>query len=120
MRDYRGSTPYSSDDLADLWSTDPERQARTLRARGLEIATFLAWLIRKEDIPPLIQGKQGCFIGGGISVLGWSWGCKMALSCFASAHALNSVDRDFLGSYLRALVLCGRFKVHTESFKFIR
>ena len=110
MRDYGGSTPYSLDDLADLWSMDAERQAKTLRARGFEIVAFLLWFIRKENIPSLSQGNQGGFNGGGISVLGWSWGCKMALSCFARAHDLKPADRDFLGSYLRALILFGEYQ----------
>lgn len=107
MRDYGDSTPYSPEDLADLWSADAERQASTLRTRGFEIVAFLLWFIRKEGIPLLSLEKQGNFSGGGISVLGWSWGCKMALSCFARAHDLAPGDRDFLSNYLRALILCG-------------
>lgn len=108
MRDYRGSTPYSPEDLADLWSTDAEKQAKTLRGRGLEMATFLLWFIRKENIPPLLQEKmRGSFSGGGISVLGWSWGCKIALSCFARAHDLEPDDRHLLGNHLRGLILFG-------------
>ncbi|KAH9830743.1 Alpha/Beta hydrolase protein [Rhodofomes roseus] len=106
MRDYSRSTPYSQSELDDLRSTNSERQAAAVRARGLEIVTFLLWYIRKENIPPLSSGAQeGSIRRGGISLSGWSWGCKMALSCVARAQELQPDDREFLAGYMRALVL---------------
>ncbi|KZT68307.1 alpha/beta-hydrolase [Daedalea quercina L-15889] len=103
MRDYSGSTPYSPSEFEDLRSEDVERQAKALRARGLELIAFLRWYISKEDIPPLSQGSS--IDGGGISMLGWSWGCKLALSCIARAHELELDDREFLARYMRSLIL---------------
>ncbi|KAH9924426.1 Alpha/Beta hydrolase protein [Fomitopsis serialis] len=105
MRDYAGSTPYSPSDLADLGG-DVERQAAALHARGLEILAFLLWYIRKEGIPLLSAKTRGGWIGGGgISLLAWSWGCKMALSCIACAQQLSHDDRELLAGYMRALIL---------------
>jgi len=106
MRGYYGSTPYSASELADLGSTDVERRAMAVRARGLEILTFLLWFIREENIPPLSPATQaGGLGGGGISMLGWSWGNKMTLSCVAHAGELASNDVEFLERYMWALVL---------------
>ncbi|KAH9924430.1 Alpha/Beta hydrolase protein [Fomitopsis serialis] len=106
MRDYARSTPYSQSELGDLRSADVERQAAALRARGLEVVVFLLWYIRKERIPPLSANThEGRIGGGGISLLGWSWGCKMALSCVARAQDLQLGDRELLAGYIRALIL---------------
>ncbi|KAH9924415.1 uncharacterized protein B0H18DRAFT_1211859 [Fomitopsis serialis] len=91
MRDYYGSTPYSASELADLGSTDVERQAKAIRARGLEILTFLLWFIRKESIPPLLPATEA-----------EDWAME-GYHYWADELAPNDVE--FLAGYMRALVL---------------
>ncbi|TFY67242.1 hypothetical protein EVJ58_g1755 [Rhodofomes roseus] len=106
MRDYRGSTPYSASELADLSSADVARQTAAIRARGLELLTFILWLIRTEGIPPLSPASSGNSKGGGgIALLGWSWGNKITLSCVAQASHLSPDDVETLGRYMRTLIL---------------
>ena len=57
-RDYPGSTPLSDAELAELGSSDLETRARALARQGLDIGLFLAWLIRKENIPPVVIDRE--------------------------------------------------------------
>ncbi|KZT68313.1 hypothetical protein DAEQUDRAFT_728131 [Daedalea quercina L-15889] len=106
MRDYYGSTLYSPSELAELGSTDVDTQTKALRARGLEILTFLLWFIREENIPPLmLTTANGEFGGGGVSLLGWSWGNESTLSSIAHAGELAQDDTETLAKYMRALII---------------
>ena len=107
-RDYPGSTPYSWAELAALGSSNPETQRSVMKQRGLEIAAFLRWYIREENIPmaPSPQEYHNAS-GGGISLLAWSWGTAMAMSFLAQAATLPQQDRWRLGSYLRTMILLG-------------
>lgn len=105
-RDYYGSTPFSTSDLEALRSTDLDSQRAVVHARGLEIAAFLLWLIRKENIPrrPLDgQGKRS----GGIALLGWSWGNTMTMSFLAQASRLPEEDCSLLNGYMRSFIMYG-------------
>ncbi|KZT65133.1 hypothetical protein DAEQUDRAFT_697601 [Daedalea quercina L-15889] len=111
MRDYRLSTPYSPSELTALGSGDPQQQRSMIQARGLEIATFLLWFIRKESVPPPSStADYGSTRGGGLAVLGWSWGNAMTISFFAQATELPESDRRLLDAYLRGFVIydCSR------------
>ncbi|EMD32121.1 hypothetical protein CERSUDRAFT_99804 [Gelatoporia subvermispora B] len=55
LRDYPGSTPYSQEELGVIVSHDAQRQSDFMQARGLEIATFIEWLIRKEDLAKISE-----------------------------------------------------------------
>lgn len=57
-RDYPGSTLYSAAELEDLSSTDPERQALSLQARGLEFIKFIRQFVESENIPPLTKNSS--------------------------------------------------------------
>ncbi|KAH9835551.1 Alpha/Beta hydrolase protein [Rhodofomes roseus] len=101
MRDYRGSTPYTDADIEALGSGDPERQQSMIRARGLEIAAFLVWFIRKEDIPPyVVDGDRG-----GLSLLGWSWGNVVTMAFLAQASGLSEDDGRLLDGHLKSFVI---------------
>ncbi|KAI0732396.1 hypothetical protein C8Q72DRAFT_818612 [Fomitopsis betulina] len=105
-RDYPGSTPYSWAELTALGSSNPETQRSVIEHRGLEIAAFLRWYIREENIPmaPSPQEYHNAG-GGGISLLAWSWGTALAMSFLAQAAKLPQQDRWRLGSYLRTVIL---------------
>lgn len=106
-RDYYGSTPLSVGDLAALKSADLDSQRAVIHARGSEIAAFLLWLVQNENIPrrPLDgQGKRG----GGIALLGWSWGNSMTISFLARASRLSQEDRALLDGYMTAFIMYGK------------
>ncbi|KAH9924427.1 uncharacterized protein B0H18DRAFT_1012126 [Fomitopsis serialis] len=103
MRDYPGSTPYTDAELTAMRGPDRDGQRTQLHRRGFEIAAFVAWFIRNENIPPFTL--NGNDIRGGISVLGWSWGNTMSLSFIARASELPKEDQEFLEAYMRALVI---------------
>ncbi|EJD04688.1 uncharacterized protein FOMMEDRAFT_27031 [Fomitiporia mediterranea MF3/22] len=100
-RDYVGSTPFSSAELEALNNSDVEAQVAFLKARGLEIARFLVWVITEKKIPTAsADGKEG-----GLAVLGWSMG---NLTTMAFMRHLNAYPRDLVESirpYLRALYI---------------
>ncbi|KAH9835553.1 Alpha/Beta hydrolase protein [Rhodofomes roseus] len=111
MRDYRDSSPYTPSDLAALGSGDHHEQRFVLRARGVEVASFLLWFIRMEQIPPPsspddYNGNRG----GGLALLGWSWGNIITISFLAHAATLPDNDRRLLGAYLTGFVMydCSR------------
>ncbi|EMD32120.1 hypothetical protein CERSUDRAFT_88392 [Gelatoporia subvermispora B] len=103
LRDYPGSTTYTSDELSVVFSQDAKRQADFMQQRSQEIAAFLVWLIQQENLPPI--SEVGGKASGGIAVLGWSSGSSFVLSLVANADKLAPDDRDFLASYLRICIL---------------
>ncbi|KAF9816038.1 hypothetical protein IEO21_04213 [Rhodonia placenta] len=104
--DYRGSTPYSQEELKDLASPDRGVQARAIAARGLEIGTFIRWFIQAEHIPPISASPRADDSrGGGVSLLGWSAGNLRAISFLAHVQDLPKETRSFLESYFRSLIV---------------
>ena len=74
-----------------------------LQARGLEIARFLAWVIREKKIPRASDDKKE----GGLAILGWSLG---NLTTMAFMRYLNTYPSDVLEAlrpYLRTLFIYG-------------
>ncbi|KAI0066921.1 hypothetical protein BV25DRAFT_1820041 [Artomyces pyxidatus] len=98
-RDYRGSTALSNDELDLLRppNTTPETQAAFLRARGLEVAEFLAWFARTERIPSIEQG-------GGLSVVGWSSANGLLLAMFANLDAVPQETLEAVEPYLHTFI----------------
>ncbi|OSX64319.1 hypothetical protein POSPLADRAFT_1137958 [Postia placenta MAD-698-R-SB12] len=107
LRDYPGSTPFTVAEHAALRSPDSTVQASMIRDRGFELAEFLAWFIRTENIPPMSFSSSyddGCGdVAGGMAILGWSWGNCMTLSMLAHAGSLPTELQDFLNPYMRTL-----------------
>jgi len=101
MRDYRGSTPYTDSDIEALGSENPERQQSMIRARGLEIASFLDWFIRKENIPAFALDSGT----GGLSLLAWSWGNVVTMAFMAQASELPRDTRCLLDVTFRSLII---------------
>ncbi|RDX50215.1 alpha/beta-hydrolase [Lentinus brumalis] len=105
LRDYPGSTSYTQQELDDLSSPGREQQERALRARALELATFLQWLIQTGDIAPIRSTPEGERDTGGISLLSWSAGNCQTMGLLAYADQLSKEPRNLLGAYLRSYVL---------------
>lgn len=114
LRDYPGSTPFTPEEHAALRSPDKEIQAAMIRDRGHELASFLAWFVRKESIPPMTISSSGNGIeetvAGGLALLGWSWGNCMTMSLVAHADSLPAETKELLEPYMRTLVAYGAYR----------
>lgn len=117
LRDSRGSTPFSQPELDVLRSGDKDAQKEFLIQRTTEVAKFLRWFIEKEKIPKISE-SQGRRVGG-ISIANWSASGCLATSLLGFGASLPSSTREFLGDYLRSVILYGMYillfeEVHTS------
>ena len=105
MRDYAGSTPFSSDELAALSDSSAEVQTVALRAQAVEIAIFLDYFVASNDIPQVAErdGKRS----GGIVLLTWSLSNVLAFGLLAEAASLPEETRAVLNDYLQTIILFG-------------
>lgn len=105
-RDYPGSTPLSDAEFGELGSSDLETRAKALAQQGLDIGLFLAWLIREENIPPVVidrDGKQR----GGIALVAWSLAHTPLAGFLAHADSLPTDALRILEPCLRAYCIFG-------------
>ncbi|KAH8116198.1 hypothetical protein DFH11DRAFT_1725694 [Phellopilus nigrolimitatus] len=100
-RDYAGSTPLAPAELAALRGPDP---APFLRARGLELARFLAWVVAEKRIPPA-RADRGGGGAGGLALLGWSLGNVTTLAFLGHLRTYPRALVDALEPYLRTFFL---------------
>ncbi|TCD62623.1 hypothetical protein EIP91_006637, partial [Steccherinum ochraceum] len=101
MRDYPGSTPNTEEELADLGSDDPQRQAKYIKSAALEIATFAAKAVVALKLPALDKNTGK----GGIAILGWSSGSLYTTALLAHAESLPAEEKDILARHLRTVIL---------------
>ncbi|CCM00694.1 uncharacterized protein FIBRA_02733 [Fibroporia radiculosa] len=104
LRDYPYTTPLSTAEL-DALKGEKEAQRAQVRAFGSEIASFLAWYVQHEHIPPIAFSPSGDSISGGIALLGWSMGNCTTISMLANADNLPEDIQRRLGRYMRTLVI---------------
>ena len=95
MRNYPGSSAYSEEELRDLGGS-VEANAAQVKSRGVEIATFLLWYIKTNNIPSITQEGDSDKFTGGISLLSWSGGNFTTLSLFAHAADLPLNTKELL------------------------
>lgn len=111
LRDYPGSTPYSPAELDVIFSQDVDSQADFMQARSMEIASFLVWLVKGENLPPIstssIPINEDGKPSGGIALLGWSSGSALVLSLVANADKLPAETQELLDAHLRTCFLWG-------------
>ena len=117
-RDYPGSTGVSDSELAYLEaigspSTEDydknkamEAQSNFLKARGFEVAEFMAWFAETEGIPKIIHKRDGTKEGG-IVIVAWSSGNTTSLSLFAHLRELRREVREALEPYMRNYIFYG-------------
>ncbi|KAJ2990732.1 hypothetical protein NUW54_g8388 [Trametes sanguinea] len=75
-RDYPGSTPLTPEDHNTLVSGTDEQKTSYLKARGLEVASFVDHFVVNNSIPPISEdGTRGGFV-----LVGWSLGTLRKLS----------------------------------------
>lgn len=102
-RDYPGSTPYSTAELAVLTNGTAVEKAKFMTARGVEIATFIDNFIRLYNLPGVSDDGRN----GGIAVLGWSLGNAFSIATIASVPTLPADIKQRLAMYTRALIMQG-------------
>ncbi|KIK69420.1 hypothetical protein GYMLUDRAFT_152537 [Collybiopsis luxurians FD-317 M1] len=100
-RDYIGSTPYSLTELKEIGQGDRAFWDRI----SAQLAELLKTFIERENIPkPSVSGDQR---SGGITIMGWSFGCATALSLLGSPENSRISDEihDFLSEYIDNFIL---------------
>ncbi len=102
-RDYPGSTPLTPEDTDILASGSDEQKAAFLKARGVEIGTFIDLFVERNKVPPISADGHT----GGFALLGWSLGNAIALSAVANVDSLPSAAQARWASGMRALILHG-------------
>ncbi|KAJ7830656.1 Alpha/Beta hydrolase protein, partial [Mycena olivaceomarginata] len=96
-RDYRGSTPHTDAEIAELHAGDKAFQDRL----ALQTAWLLEHFIVHEHTPkPTVDGKNG-----GIILMGWSFGGASALALLADPGIVPPQLYQNIEPYLRSLVL---------------
>ena len=107
-RDYPDTTPFSDTELASLGSADLETRAKALAQQGIDIGLFLAWLVREENIPPVIVDRDG-EQQGGIALVAWSLAHTPTAGLLAYADALQADVLRTLEPCLRAYCIFGEY-----------
>lgn len=111
MRDYRGSTPYSAEEVAHITSPDIEVQTSAVRRFGQEIAKFLLYVCETKGIPQVtMDGEKK---SGGLALMTWSLSNIGLLSILGDPDTLGNGKIKFtLARYLRKAILYGVSSLH--------
>ena len=95
-----GSTPHSDDELEDLRAGGEIFLANL----GLGVANFLLSFITTNKIPKSSSdGKSG-----GISLMGWSFGCVSLLALLGQTDVIPEESQKKLASYIRLSIFYGK------------
>ncbi|KAF9058902.1 hypothetical protein BDP27DRAFT_1274398 [Rhodocollybia butyracea] len=98
-RDYPGSSLFDEEETAAIGNV--QLADEWVKARGQELAHFIADFVQKYSLPPISDdGKTG-----GITLLSWSLGTYVCMSTLAHVTSLPGNVRDCLTSRLRAFVV---------------
>ncbi|TBU28071.1 hypothetical protein BD309DRAFT_1022138 [Dichomitus squalens] len=100
-RDYPGSTALSPEEINVLNSGTDDQKADFLKARGVEIATFISLFAEKHNLPAASADGTA----GGFGIVGWSLGCAFALAAVAAVDALPVPAQALWKAGARALIL---------------
>ena len=106
LRDYRGSTPYSAEEDAELDNPTPEVQVATVRKFGREVSDFLVYVCENLRISPIVMDERGEPTAG-LVVLAWSMGSMSITAILGDPDSLEERERGVLELYLRKAVLYG-------------
>ena len=78
-----------------------------MKARGLELARFLVWVIKDQKIPPASEdGKTG-----GLALLGWSLGNITTMAFLGNLKSYPEDIVETLEPYLRTFLIYGAHQV---------
>ncbi|KAF8992675.1 hypothetical protein BDQ17DRAFT_1253724 [Cyathus striatus] len=96
-KDYRGSSPYTDEELNDLNNGFPIFFDRI----AVVVANFIRYVIKTLDIPKVTSGNRG----GGVSLLGWSIGVASILPLFSGCTAIGGKLYNELKDYVKDIIL---------------
>lgn len=105
MRDYRGSSKYSAEELAAMQSPDTALHAAAVRQFGRDVAWFLTYVCTTQGVPPLVL--EGDRRTGGVALVTWSLSNMALLAILGDPGTLDSTSAAVLTRYLRKVVLYG-------------
>ncbi|KAH8100450.1 hypothetical protein DFH11DRAFT_1671389 [Phellopilus nigrolimitatus] len=100
-RDYVGSTPFSQTELEAVNGENANAHVNFLRARGLEIARFLIYVISEKKIPRASPDGTA----GGLALMGWSLGNVTAMAFLRHLNSYPSDVVDAIEPYLRTFFI---------------
>ncbi|GJE91030.1 hypothetical protein PsYK624_071780 [Phanerochaete sordida] len=98
-RDYRGSTPYTDEELADFVDLDIEVQAAAVRRWGRETACFLRFVCETLGVPPARDGA------GGVALMAEGVGNTSVFAMLGDARTMGAELSAALAPYLRKVLL---------------
>lgn len=106
MRDYRRSTPYSTEEVVHITSPDLEVQTSAVPRFGQEIAKFILYICEIKGIPQVIMdGKKK---SGGLALMTWLLSNIGLLSILDDPDTLaDGKIKSTLACYLRKAILYG-------------
>lgn len=111
-RDNGKSTLYSDSELEAVRSTDQAVQREFMCDSIRGFASFLAWYVGQESIPPiaLAGGGSGHRIGG-ISLVAWSGGNSWFIPFFGMADTIPTSLRAVIDPYLKTYIIFGTIHI---------
>lgn len=107
MRDYRGSTPYSEEDVAAYSSPDISVQAAAVRRFGQDVALFVLYVCTRLNIPPITTGNGRK--SGGVALATWSMSGIAIISILGDPATLDDTTKSIFGRFIRKMILYGQF-----------
>lgn len=99
-RDYRGSTPYTPEELGHMTDPDLAVQASAVRRWGREIGQFLEYVCKTLHIPAGTTGQAG-----GVVLAAWSMSGIASLSILGDPETLGTDLAQSLAPYVRKVIL---------------
>ena len=105
LRDYKDSSPLSTEELAALTSSDIEVQTSAVRRLGREVASFVTYVCKTQGVPKLsVDGKRK---RGGVALMTWSKSNIALLSILGDPETLEGESKGILPLYLRKMIIYG-------------
>ncbi|KAJ3575316.1 hypothetical protein NP233_g1187 [Leucocoprinus birnbaumii] len=101
-RNYRGSSPFTEEELRVVNRGSEEEKTAFVVNRGLEFLNFIDKFLMQNQIP--VQAAQNG-APGGIVVLGWSLGNTVALSAIANLKSATPEVQTRLGPLIHTLII---------------
>jgi len=101
-RNYRGSTPFTEEELKVVNNGPEEEKTAFIVKRGVELLTFMDKFLQEKKVPlqPLQEGKPG-----GIAIVGWSLGNTVTLSAIANIKSAAPEVQQRLRPLIHTLIL---------------
>lgn len=114
MRDYTGSTPYSSEERDELESQDLSIQRAAIRRMAREVSSFLVFVCTELKILRRERMEDGA-VTGGFVLVSWSLGNLFVASLLGDPHALDDATKATVEPFWRKVVMYGELILSTRS-----